>query len=388
MLILLLWQGSLHHSASGAPAQHIITLDGASLQILLPFQTAGFIASGNDEWVQTATALTLDPYLEVSMTAIPLEDDAAILREFGSLPAKVGAEISALQALRAMQNATPAKPISINFFGEPITGIANIVNLNLASTIPEPVIIHEWVARQAQRIWLLRISQRANARQVSAETLGALEIIPIDLNQPSISMASTLPKSAMPTTSITTVGDLPLPSWWQGDCDVLNFPGSYPLGGSYRGVKACGPIGTEHAVYFGVGYWQLEWQCPELPKRYLYIGFGTPPYRAHGKDVVWNYPGTDFEKVPNGTPGKGPSTGDVLSYGAATAYGHTSLVSAANINANGNGSITIVEQNWSSTGTRTHSVINWTVQSSMAVSGWLHGLTSIEYIIYMPLIRR
>jgi hypothetical protein len=88
--------------------------------------------------------------------------------------------------------------------------------------------------------------------------------------------------------------------------------------------------------------------------------------------VVWNYSGTRLEKITNGTPNKGPIPGDVLSYDGPTSYGHTSVVSAANIDGNGNGSITIIEQNYSPNGSRTHNVSNWYVQSSEGVSGWLH----------------
>jgi hypothetical protein len=35
--------------------------------------------------------------------------------------------------------------------------------------------------------------------------------------------------------------DVPTPSWWNGDCDMNNFPGSHPLGASYNGVTKENP---------------------------------------------------------------------------------------------------------------------------------------------------
>jgi hypothetical protein len=170
--------------------------------------------------------------------------------------------------------------------------------------------------------------------------------------------------------------DLPFPAWWDGVCNVDNHPGSYPLGGSYRGLLACGPRDTYVLVNFGEGYLQYEWQCPELTKRYIYIAYGTPPYSANGNNVVWNYPGNDLGKIHNGTAYLAPEPGDVLSYdGPVAGIGHTSLVSEASIDQNGNGTITIIEQNASSSGTRTHDVIDWWVQSSYSVSGWLKEYT-------------
>jgi hypothetical protein len=110
-----------------------------------------------------------------------------------------------------------------------------------------------------------------------------------------------------------------------------------------------------------------------MSKRYLYIAFGIPPYSTNGKDIVNNCPAhPQLEKVTNGTPNKGPTAGDVLSYNGSDPYGHTSIVSSSNIDGNGNGSIVIVEQNSSLSGTRSHPVINWVVQSGSGVSGWLH----------------
>ena len=158
---------------------------------------------------------------------------------------------------------------------------------------------------------------------------------------------------------------------------------AYPLGASYREVKACGPRpsaddGPEVWVEFFPGAWQqIEWQCPELSKRFMYLAYDIAPYSAHGKDVVWNCDpdanGCWLEQVANPTPGRAPQPGDVLSYGPTSTYGHTSVVAESNVDGDGNGTILVIEQNASSDGDSTLAVNDWEVASySMAVSGWLH----------------
>ncbi|HEX6288041.1 MAG TPA: CHAP domain-containing protein, partial [Herpetosiphonaceae bacterium] len=180
-------------------------------------------------------------------------------------------------------------------------------------------------------------------------------------------------------------GNLLFPSWWNGECDSINYrkktgKDSYPLGGSYRGVKACGPRGGLTIVNFGTGTSQYEWQCVELVMRYMYLAFGQAPYNVPkgGKDVVAYYPGTALEKITNGTPGKAPRPGDVIAYGGYTNnpnHTHTSIVVAAAVDANGNGSIDTLNQNmsiWdarSAQGYRTERVRNWSLENGAL--GWL-----------------
>lgn len=188
--------------------------------------------------------------------------------------------------------------------------------------------------------------------------------------------------SATSTNPITTQNSpLPYPSWWNGTpCDTSVIPTSVPLGASYRGMPACGPLNVpaadSKAVTFPGGWGQLEWQCVELSMRYLYLAYGIYAYPANGKDVVWNYSGALMQKIHNdGTPHQVPHPGDVLSYNATLTnpYGHTSIVTATHIDATGNGSIDILEQNGSPTGAGQLPVFNWTVSPAWTtVSGWLH----------------
>ncbi|MBX3057128.1 MAG: SUMF1/EgtB/PvdO family nonheme iron enzyme [Anaerolineae bacterium] len=172
---------------------------------------------------------------------------------------------------------------------------------------------------------------------------------------------------------------VPVSPWWSGNCNVGNHPGSYQLA-AYDGLVACGPLRSSRLVYFFPGArGQYEWQCAELAKRYLYLKHNIAPYQANGKDVVNNMPqqyiGTLFERIANGTPNKVPTPGDVISFGQDTTYGHVAIVTAKTVDGNGNGTISIIEQNWSANGQCSLPVRNWRVGGSMPAINWLHELT-------------
>jgi hypothetical protein len=182
--------------------------------------------------------------------------------------------------------------------------------------------------------------------------------------------------------------DLPVPSWWNGDCDAGNYPGSYKLGGVVRGVYACGPRPlytsgkTDVKEYFFLNaHYVLEWECVEFSMRFMWEAYGIEPWGADGWEVVKSYTGTKLNKVDNNGMGPLPIAGDVLSYGNGTNAGHTSVVSATSIDSSGNGTLTVVEQNFSAGGTSTLNVINGKVSgppTNDPVRGWLHqpGTTS------------
>lgn len=194
---------------------------------------------------------------------------------------------------------------------------------------------------------------------VVAFALGLSAMVGLSLSVPSAAHAST-------------------PGWWSGDCDVNNYPGSYPLGGTYAGVEACGG-GSAPApgrlVRFSAGaYGEYEWQCVELVMRYMYQVWGVAPYGADGWQVVSNYSGSVFTKVTN-NGASAPSAGDVMSYGQSDP-GHTSIVTSTSLNAAGTGSITILQENIKpqTDGTATVSVNHNVVAGT--VTGWLHAPNS------------
>lgn len=246
----------------------------------------------------------------------------------------------------------------------------------------------EWIAEAGQRIWLIRYSRELVSGDLLAGPRLSAALANLSLRAPAgfpeTQVRHSNPKSVpsdreLGSVSLLASGDLPAPPWWNGDvCDLTYFRSqagvdSAPLGPSWRGLTPCGPVNHAVVRQFFPGAWgELEWQCVELVMRYMYLEHGIPPYSAHGKDVVPNYAGTLLEKVSNGTPGRPPISGDVLSYGPNTLNGHTAVVKSSSIDASGNGTIDIIEQNiGEDDGHRTQSVVNWSVQDANGVVGWL-----------------
>ena len=181
------------------------------------------------------------------------------------------------------------------------------------------------------------------------------------------------------------------PGWWKGGtCDPVNYPGSHPLGAVWHGLVACGPGptqgGSDHLVSFFPGSWgELEWECVELSMRWMYLAWGVNPYPANGWDVVGNYNlgdnkatynpnGPQLVVVDNGTVGSVPQPGDVISVArtSSDSYGHTAVVTANAVSAEGDGTITVIQQNGGAgnDGRASYPVTNWNVGDG--VSGWLH----------------
>ncbi len=181
------------------------------------------------------------------------------------------------------------------------------------------------------------------------------------------------------------------PGWWKGgSCDQANYPGSHPLGAVWHGLVACGPGptqgGSDHLVSFFPGAWgELEWECVELSMRWMYLAWGVNPYPANGWDVVRDYDygnnkaiynrnGPDLLVVNNGTLGSVPQPGDVVSVARTNAnpYGHTAVVTASAVDARGDGTVTVIQQNGGAgnDGWASYPVSDWVVGGG--VSGWLH----------------
>lgn len=387
LVVLLLMQTSLPVSAEYSmanPNQAVtLILSGRQVELSLPFATADFTQPAPDDAQQVATAVVWAPFFEVSLEAQPAS------------PGNSNAAKHSLQTLRAGQAGTALPGRQISFFDQTVNSISNQVKLALRASMKEPVVVHEWVVWAYERSWTFRVSFTPG--QGFDESL--LEQIVITSSE--LAPEYTLPNQAQAVEMLdSSTALLPVPAWWQGDCDTTYYYSksglnAYPLGGSYRGVKACGPRpwydgAPDVLVRFFTGAWgEYEWECVELSMRFLYLAYGVAPYPGNGKDVVANYTGTLLMKVNNGTASKAPQPGDVLSYGPTTTYGHTSVVSASSVDTNGNGSITVIEQNSSATGIKTHTVTNWVVLASSTVSGWLHlpdQTVEMPFTVFIPVV--
>lgn len=187
------------------------------------------------------------------------------------------------------------------------------------------------------------------------------------------------------------VAPVSAPSWWDGPCDSAHWdqvaadegwsgPGAHPLGASYLGVEVCGPRpavdGSPDVGWTRNGWGEYEWECVELAMRFMAQVYGVQPYSANGVDVVSNYSPVDgggLAKIANGTPGEAPQPGDVISFSDG-ADGHVVVVASSDVDAYGNGSITVLSQNDTTDGWRTLGVSDWWVGGFSAFTplDWLH----------------
>jgi hypothetical protein len=117
--------------------------------------------------------------------------------------------------------------------------------------------------------------------------------------------------------------------------------------------------------------WTAGYQCVEFSERYLYDRFGvTMNVVTNGDQVVAHYAADYaglFTVVRNGTPHRAPAAGDVLSLSASPGFdsasgGHTAVVQSSSVNAAGNGTATVVEENAAASGVAVLRVAGWTVR--------------------------
>jgi hypothetical protein len=366
-------------------------LDGVTLNLCQSFVTAPVISTAAPtDAIQMATAVDRsNGYKELSITAIPFGRQSPA----EDLPAAQANGAATYRTLlndyRTQQGGQPKAGPTTTFFGQAVPSLISTANLPVRQITPEPVTITEWVVEAGSRLWIIR------ALQSQPTGLQALSSPDLSLSSPNVAQpsssslaAQTLPQSqSVGQQAVTAAGDLMAPWWWNGEtCDYTHYTTNsanparrtpYALGASYRGVLACGPrpyydSAPDVIVQFDSGAWgQYEWECVELSMRFMRLAYGIRTYSGNGKDVVWNYTGSELVKIVNGTTGEVPAPGDILSYcNGCVSVGHTSVVSNASVNASGYGTIDVIEQNNSWNGANTLTVSNWVV--GRGVTGWLH----------------
>lgn len=389
--------------------QASVVVDGVNVTVQSPvLPTSKFSAPMPDQGNQMAIMTSIHPYRELDVLAVPFGASSP----FEAFPsARAGSAIiyrSELHSLRVRQNARPLTGPLATIFSQQVASDANIVNLAYNGISYAPAVVVEWVTEAGNREWMVRVvveTSVANATIGGAQgfvnALSQIRLSSSTLNAPSSSLNAL---SAAPVTREGVTGstgskmtsvvqgastNLAFPSWWNGNCDANahGSPQSYPLGDSYLGVAACGPrpafdnCGSycDYPEHFFSGAWgELEWECVELSMRYLYSAYGVAPYSANGNQVVANYSGTTLNKVSNGS-GIVPVPGDVISFNASSAAGHTAVVASSNVSG-GAGTIYILQQNYGGNGYGNsndlipETVSGYTLQDvyGMHPTGWLH----------------
>jgi hypothetical protein len=416
-----------HHTPTPAPpaAPGLALLDGVELRVESPFlPDAAFGATEPDNAIQVAAAIERAPlYREFSITAAPFGTSPPTEALPPARPGGAKEYQTALIGFREQQGADPQPGPVARLFGRKVVGTLSVVHLHVGGLDPAPVAVVEWVVEAGERLWIFRASQALSAEETAGQRkvtlpaqLEGTEVSSPDPAAPSTSLAAARSLQEPPLAieldaraSRARGDDLPFPAWWDGECDYnyyspLAEQGSFILGTQlepttapavYRNVRACGPRpwGDDapdiSVAFFPGAHQQLEWQCPELSKRFLYLAYGIEPYGANGNQVVWNYSGDQLEKIANGTAGVAPQPDDVLSYESGT-YGHTSVVAESHVDASGNGHVIVIEQNASATGYAHLNVYSWVVSPTWSsVSGWLHRPEEDQSrIVLVVLVRR
>ncbi len=417
------------------------SLDRVTLTITSSFMPSpGFTVAAPGAVDQTAVSSAVRPYRNLMLETMPFgttsPGEGLPLASAGEAPSYR----NALRRERHAEGGAPQAAPAVDFFGSSTSGTMSQVSLPVTPSGKSPVAIAEWVAEAGSRLWILRADEQLTAGAATASfsslltgitvsagsvsgtpgpsptgtpgpsPTGTLGPSPTGTPSPATSPStgpSLLPSPSpvpwvspgptpaptptpayataehVPVASVTTGADAP---WWSGVCDVGNNGDGYPLGAVFQGFAACGPrpftespAGSEdYLAQFYPGAWgEYEFECVELAMRYMYLTYGIAPYPANGNQVVTSYPGNRLIRIGNGTAGQAPQPGDILSFGADTAAGHTALVTASAVNAAGNGSATVIEENNSATGSNTLTVSGWVVgPDAYPTIGWLHSVGS------------
>ncbi|MGD0705417.1 MAG: Ig domain-containing protein [Trebonia sp.] len=190
-----------------------------------------------------------------------------------------------------------------------------------------------------------------------------------------------------------------------GSCNQVSGAYQFPGGdgvtpaawtGGGLTVPACGPIpndgGPKTPVYpYPGALWTPGYQCVEFSERYLYYRYGvTIGVPTNGDQVAAHYAAAYpalFMIVKNGTPHRAPVAGDVLSLSTVPGFdsaagGHTAVVQSGSVNAAGNGSVTIVEENAVPGGIQVLPVSNWYV--TYDGFPYLEWLTTVGLLVTTP----
>lgn len=418
LLVLLAGMMAAPAQAGAATPTASFTLDGLSVTVAgTAVGTVGtFDAAPAGSALQSASATGVEPYTELTVTAIPF--GTANPEEPGLGVAEAGSATAArtdLQEFRDSQNAVHLAAPTTLLFGQEVVGDASLVDLSLDSPTPSPTVVLEWVADAGPRMWMVQAASEVPAGSAPASVSAAeaaLSTLTVSAAPPALAAPTTIggplesgstppAPQPQPIQSLTAMEPVATPSWWSGLCDTNNYSAasvaltgqaiaSYPLSSDadWEGLVACGPRpyydeGPDISVRLPGSVWGvLEWECVELSMRWMYEAWGVEPYPANGSGVVWNYAATkasfnpsgpNLEAIPNNGAGPLPQPGDVLSFGATTEDGHTAVVTNVDVDASGSGTVTILEENASSTGWDSVPVSDRVLGGyDGGVSGWLH----------------
>jgi hypothetical protein len=362
-----------------------LSLDGVTIEGCLPFAPAGSWQRP-DPAQAVQIAYTAGTGASYTFTAIPFGahnplEIFPIVNETSSI-----ANLrDLLRQYRLGQGAQVENGPTAEIFGMTVESLVSTLAMPGKSVEPEVTRLTEWLTVAGGRLWILRAAQPAPYFAQGTTSTAGLSLTSTTLDAPSTSAATlhnrlsatATPSPASPASAESDPFYLASPSWWTATCDNKHYLGSYALGSSFRNVITCGPQAQygypDVLVYFyGTAFPAYEWECVELALRFMYLAYGVPPYAANGGYIVYNYSGSKLKRINNNT-GAAPVPGDVLSYCSYCTYGHTSVVTKTDIDGSGNGTVTVMEQNWTVKGVTVLNVSKYMVIGDAGwVYGWLH----------------
>jgi hypothetical protein len=372
-----------------APSRHTMTIDGVRLTVTNPDMPVGasFAPKPGDS-VQSASVEASGPFRFFSVTAVPFGE------QLPKSDFPVAASGGAAAWRRVGGPSTPGPAATL--FGQKVTG--QVRHQTDGTSKLQTV---QWIVEAGKRIWVVRAEHaepNIPARFGTGITLTTANLTtPTTVNVPAANIGAHPHATTMATTA-TTSGDPvisfggPLPaaptSYWNhggGTCD-----GGFDslLNEKIDGLQVCGySNGNDRAT----GWGSNEWECAELPMRYAIQRWGlTGNDGGDGKDQADNltaalnniHPGRFVLRGNSLSDHTAPQPGDVISY-YDSGPGHTGIVIASHVDANGNGTIDMVHQNWNEVASTPGewdgiAVSNGMVQNVLGGSGdvhWMHDTT-------------
>jgi hypothetical protein len=408
-------------------------LDGVAIKLETSFLPGeSFVVAERGEELQAAIWSTISPASELAIMAVPfgMRPPTEIVP-----PAASGIEEEYYQGFDKARElgqleilAQTRQGPAITIFGKKVVGRMVVSSAPAGDGADStPILTVEWVGEGGNRLWIVRATHELAP---GTSTLGAVKslrdalagmVLSSDtLDHPTTLFASSGPidnpiPSAVPMPlgddaeaappefiMAAAAGNFAPPKWWDGDCDDNNFRAkdtrhrsSFRLNNGFRGVVPCGPLpGLEGDVTVQFpdaqgnnfkGHGEFEFQCVELCMRFMEVVHGITAYPGNGSQVVPNFLTLSKPKdrnkmkvILNGTFPPAPMPGDILSYGPVSTVGHTSVCVASNVDSQGNGFITVMQQNVSISGKADLPVRKWKVLATPSVTSFLHPITGSQ----------
>jgi hypothetical protein len=375
--------GCTPSSASATTAAHSFTLDGVALQVSTPdYPTGSLYTTPSGGLVQVASLSDNAPFRYLSVTAVPYGE---------TLPESKFPESKSGNAAnwRKAQGGS-AGPLA-TLFGQKVAGQITHSQMPGADGATQKTIeTITWIVESGNRTWV--VTMQHDESSLPAAFGGGMTISsPNTAAATSVNLKAAKSAPHASTGAVNPVqnhalamaaapsGNLGRPSWWGANCDGY----SNLLNTTFMGLQVCG-YPTSDKLESGIpGVGQYEFECAELSDRYLVQRYGINGAGGNGNQVVdnfYNSYSSRFQRFANGshTP---PVAGDVVSYSVGgSGFGHTGVVIASNVNSSGNGTISMVHENWNENASTPGEwdnipVSNWNVTEVTGQGGtveWLH----------------